>query len=340
MISTDELDQATSTSLHRAPTKEDFHTPGFIEKQEDEENAYLSKDDADALETVAEDVPAMEPMKVGQQPKDGSAGNLLEAAFVDTAYTWPPEEGQGKNAIELQASLSLIQEEPDDTSSVQTTQSLRQRMVIPSKPKPKRWWQCCRSSDAVAQQVYETQKREAVAARQEYHTQKQSKRKQKEREMRKKDRYNRVPEGILIYRLDTSTNKLTLMSSPHDRTDLETLIQEITITNVLPSPDKSRRGIILTDDNGHTHTLLACEQRTATAWIEAIHLMLAKQRNGGLFRSKVSFLLVFVVYGTNISTHTFLHRNPRPSGQRKDSKTMKSLSLKTSIWIWQTTPTD
>jgi hypothetical protein len=38
----------------------------------------------------------------------GTTGTIFEAAFVDPAYTWPPAEGQGKNAIELQASTALI----------------------------------------------------------------------------------------------------------------------------------------------------------------------------------------------------------------------------------------
>ena len=37
-----------------------------------------------------------------------SGGAILEAAFVDPAYAWPPVEGQGKNAIELQASTALM----------------------------------------------------------------------------------------------------------------------------------------------------------------------------------------------------------------------------------------
>lgn len=38
----------------------------------------------------------------------GVSGTILEAAFFDPAYSWPPAEGQGKNAIELQASTALM----------------------------------------------------------------------------------------------------------------------------------------------------------------------------------------------------------------------------------------
>ena len=43
-----------------------------------------------------------------QAPQYGSAGTILEAAFVDSAYDWPPPEGIGKNAIELQASVIVL----------------------------------------------------------------------------------------------------------------------------------------------------------------------------------------------------------------------------------------
>src|SRR5210317_1161364 len=40
--------------------------------------------------------------------RKGVSGTIFEAAFVDSAYSWPPAEGQGKNAIELQASTALM----------------------------------------------------------------------------------------------------------------------------------------------------------------------------------------------------------------------------------------
>mmetsp|Transcript_17398 Transcript_17398/g.43410 ORF Transcript_17398/g.43410 Transcript_17398/m.43410 type:complete len:199 (+) Transcript_17398:238-834(+) len=62
----------------------------------------------------------------------GSAGTILEAAFVDPAYQWPSPDGAGKNAIELQASVNIML---DDNESVKTTESQKERMTIPKNPR-------------------------------------------------------------------------------------------------------------------------------------------------------------------------------------------------------------
>jgi hypothetical protein len=209
-------------------------------------------------------------------------GTILEAAFVDPAYSWPPVEGEGKNAIELQASLDLLE---GDTISVGTTESMRQRMTTPTRPvivgNNKRWWQCCKAprDEAALEQVrdYEARKVAAKEARKAYAQLKKEKRKSKETALKKKQRYNRVPEGILIYRLDTSQQLLSLMSPPAQKTNLDLLVKEMTIASAKPSPDKSRRGIVLQGADGQEITLVACEQRTATAWLEAMQIMLAKE---------------------------------------------------------------
>lgn len=77
----------------------------------------------------------------------GTAGTILEAAFVDPAYEWPSPEGVGKNAIELQASINIML---DDNDSVKTTVSQKQRMTIPPNPavaKKKKvgWLSCCKT---------------------------------------------------------------------------------------------------------------------------------------------------------------------------------------------------
>ena len=220
-------------------------------------------------------------------PEDQYApwGTVLEAAFVDPAYQWPPAEGEGRNAIELQASISLL----DENDSVCTTDSQRKRMEIPPKPEAikKRWWKfCCQSNDAAIASLkdYEKAKKMALEARKAHHM----KKKIKEKEFRKRNKYNRVPEGILIYRLDTSNQVLTLMSPPHNNTDVENLVTEMVVTSARPSPDKSRRGMILTGMDGTKATLVACEQRTAIAWLEAIDLMLA---NKGRLGDNVSSIL-------------------------------------------------
>lgn len=219
-----------------------------------------------------------------------ASGTILEAAFVDSAYSWPPQDGQGKNAIELQASLALLQEDDDDDSTG-TTESMKERMRIPVRPdiEKGKWWQCCKSQDAVVvQQIkeYETNKVQAKAARQEYRNMKKDMTKQREKLKRKKEKYNRVPEGILIYRLDTSTRTIYLMSNPHSKTDMSQLVDEMVVAKAVPSPDKSRRGMVVTGTDGTEVTLVACEQRTAISWLESMNLMLAK-KNRGAFGKKV-----------------------------------------------------
>jgi hypothetical protein len=225
----------------------------------------------------------------------GSAGTILEAAFVDPAYEWPPPDGEGKNAIELQASVNLI----DDDDSVRTTESQKQRMTIPPKPSAADLngskgrcgglWNCCKSGgDAAILDLaeYENAKRAALQARKEHYAEKKARAKQ----LRMKSRYSRVPEGILIYRLDTATQTVSLMSEPHSKTDVNKLVQEMVVASARPSPDKSRRGMILTGVDGTSMSLVACEQRTAIAWLEAIDLMLAnKFRMGDKVRERIFF---------------------------------------------------
>lgn len=222
--------------------------------------------------------------------REESFGTILEAAFVDPAYQWPPPDGEGKNAIELQASITLL----DDNNSIKTTESQKERMTIPPKPKPivtktkQSWWKCCQSTDAamIDVQEYEEAKRKALQARKEHYLMK----KKRSKDLRKRDKYNRVPEGILIYQLDTSNQTLTLMSSPHEKTDLDTLVTEMVVAMARPSPNKSRRGMVLTGLDGTPVTLVACEQRTAIAWLEAMDLMLANENR---LANDVSFVIFF-----------------------------------------------
>lgn len=223
----------------------------------------------------------MPPPQEAAKQQYGSAGTILEAAFVDPAYDWPPPDGIGKNAIELQASVNLM----EDSDSVRTTESQKQRMTIPPKPtlegtKKSRWWNCCKSGgdEAIMSLAeYENSKRSALAARKEHYAEKKARAKAQ----RKKSRYNRVPEGILIYRLDTATQTISLMSEPHSKTDQSKLLTEMVVASARPSPDKSRRGMVLTGADGSSITLVACEQRTSIAWLEAIDLMLANKLRMG-----------------------------------------------------------
>lgn len=236
---------------------------------------------------------------------DFPTGTILEAAFVDPAYSWPPKDGEGRNAIELQASVLLLNDNnAGDDDSMATTETEKRRMRMPRKPKlqdegdappPKaRWWKCCRNNDAVvdtsnadALREYQERKIQAKEARKSHKLSKREKLRQKEKEYRRKNKYNSVPEGILVYRLDTSTAELSLMSQPHAETDLHNLIVEMKVAKARPNADKSRRGIDFEGEDGTIATLVACEQRTATAWLEAASIMLAKKDPKGFLGGKV-----------------------------------------------------
>ena len=191
-------------------------------------------------------------------------------------------DGEGKNAIELQASLMLLGDE--DMESVATSESLKRRLRVPKELKSVaatkgKWWHCCRNNDAVdakALRKYNERKAISDAAASEHASQKRNALRLREKQHRNKNRYARVPEGVLIYRLDTSTHELSLMSEPHSKSG--DFITEMTVVSAEPAGEKSRRGMLVTTSEGKKVTLVACEQRTATAWLEAMSLMLAKDQ--------------------------------------------------------------
>jgi hypothetical protein len=235
------------------------------------------------------------------QPKkatstNGIIGTILEAAFVDPAYGWPAVDGQGRNAIELQASASLMNHDSEDDpnadiESVQTTDSMKRRMKMPSLPKSNNGgWKallCCRKRYSSEEEMRQYQEAKALAqqARREHAMQKKERAKQRERQLRRSEKYNRVPEGILIYRLDTSTGQLQLVSNLHAKSSSDQIVTQCIVQSAEAAPDKNRRSIRITaiteeQAQPQTFTLTACEQRTATAWLEAITIMTAKKRNG------------------------------------------------------------
>jgi hypothetical protein len=255
------------------------------------------------METETENIPdEVDDIKV--------AGTVLEAAFVDPAYQWPPPDGQGKNAIELKASQSLMTELNDpNTEFDKETQTFRKKMpagqegvrhtkTVIEDQSYRGFW-CCKWN--VKEQVTENTKMERFAVdefgnvveaaeaapptrttpvAEEVATSPSPSRDDEEdiKAIRKASRYGKVPEGILIYRLNTTTRKLELLSQPHARTNLDTLVREMVIAKASPSSDKSRRGMKLEGEDGSKATLVACEQRTAIAWLEVLDMMLGKVR--------------------------------------------------------------
>jgi len=241
-----------------------------------------------------------------EEDSQAGAGTILEAAFVDPAYSWPPAEGMGKNAVELEATQKLL--EIDDNASIHTTDSEKARMRAPDPPMYKvttttetvstsrcGFLKCCKQEDATLSQAFtdgpgannkslkaehEAKKKSARNARKAYKARKRSSRKGKERSRREREKYARVPEGIFIYRLNTRDHSIQLMTEPSSLTDRDTLLTEMVIAGAFPSNDKSRRGIDLVGVDGSNATIVACDQRTAIAWLEGIDMMLGnKSRN-------------------------------------------------------------
>jgi hypothetical protein len=253
----------------------------------------------------------------------GISGTIFEAAFVDPAYTWPPAEGEGKNAIELQASTALMKKAAPndriddlDDDEVSLTPSMMssddegdgrsrgsrrsvQRNTTTTTTTKKGLFRCCTSteeqtitskpsdlveapskSSAYSNSSSRFRKKGTKAERRaERERRIIAKKKKRRREARARERYRRVPEGILIYRLDTSDRTITLVSGPSSNTDMSTLLKQMVVINARPSSDISRRGILLTGARGEIHTLVACEQRTAIAWLESMDMMLASKPN-------------------------------------------------------------
>ena len=277
-----------------------------------------------------------EPLDVAKQLVNGT---FLEAAFVDPAYSFPPVEGQGKNAIELRA--ATVQ---DDEKSDHTSESMKRAMIMPTKPtpktivKPKKKWGCCRNNDAVIETndprsedaTYKAAKDSALTAQQLHKVMK----KEKEREKRKEQRHERVPEGILIYKLDTANHTIELLSKPHSNTNMDTLLTSMIVASAIPSDDATRRGIVLTGIDGTTTTLVACEQRTAIAWMEAVDMMLGHKAKSKAVKAlatadgtKVSQLLFRMVSRFHKhqkhSIHTIiLSLTPFPFGRSIPSKSL------------------
>lgn len=244
------------------------------------------------------------------------AGTLLEAAFVDPAYHWPPPDGQGKNAIELKASQSLMRDLHNPNKQFdKETQSFVPKIKVNQnddhirglKPGQKgirhtktvvedqsyRGFWCCKWN--VKNQVQENLREDPFevdahgklidlqesASVEEKFAGQQSQDESgartvavEEKADRKEGQYGKVPEGILIYRLNTTTRRLELLSQPHNKTDTGRLVRDMVIVEASPSHEKSRRGMDLVGEDGTTTTLVACEQRTAIAWLEVLEMLL------------------------------------------------------------------
>mmetsp|Transcript_7226 Transcript_7226/g.7901 ORF Transcript_7226/g.7901 Transcript_7226/m.7901 type:complete len:733 (-) Transcript_7226:2260-4458(-) len=220
------------------------------------------------------------------------AGAILEGAFVDPAYHWPPADGEGKNAVELKASSKLLKNEDDADLAYPAVPKIKHKRKVVTETEIVTvgrcggFFSCCRSEEAVInthtldEPVDPTEKERLK--NEYFHKREIVKRKRKEKKMEKKEKekYNLVPEGVLVYRLDTAQKTITLCSAPSSNTSFKDVMTEMVIVDAVPSRATNRRGIMLTGDTGIKVEIVACEQRIATAWMEAINMMLGKDRNG------------------------------------------------------------
>lgn len=228
------------------------------------------------------------------------SGAIIEGAFVDPAYTWPPEEGVGKHAFEVVSKGTGSTEEDlayPEVPKIKARRRVITETEVVTTGRCGGLFKCCTSEEAVVNTHTETipeNEEEREKLKKDYLQKRdQVKQKRRERKAQKEaeanaasSKYANVPEGVLIYRLDTTNKSITLISAPNSNTDMKNLMTEMTVVDALPSRSSSRRGILLTGSNGETYEIVACEQRTATSWMETINMMLGKDRHG---MKKVSY---------------------------------------------------
>jgi hypothetical protein len=252
-----------------------------------------------------------------------STGTVLEAAFVDPAYQWPPPDGQGKNAIELKASQALMADLDDPTkefdketqrfftkkpgassSGVRPGQKGIKHSKTVLEDHSYRGFLCCKWN--VKNQVAEIHREDPFEVDQngriipmppgtppQEQANSAASPAKSDKQMRKESRYGKVPEGILIYRLNTTTRRLELLSQPHTNTNTKALVRDMIIASASPSNDKSRRGMDLVGTDGTRTTLVACEQRTAIAWLEVLDMMFGKGHSNVCCVVQYRYFLVY-----------------------------------------------
>lgn len=234
----------------------------------------------------------------GSEPEDAddfvpNSGTVLEAAFVDPAYA-----GNGSSSVDLQAPPSKLL-----TSSGVSNPSVRTRETVTTSRCG--LLQCCKNTEEqVVVKPYSelspnekailhsstTKMSEKDRARMIRAQEKAMRQAQRDRE-----RYNDVPDGLLIYRLDTHAHAISLVSAPSAKTNEKTLLMHMIVASAMPGPERTRKTIILTGVDGTRAVLTACEQRTAISWLEAIEMMLGNTGKGrSFFGRKVRRLQSFM----------------------------------------------
>ena len=220
-----------------------------------------------------------------------NSGTIMEAAFLDPAYAGR----KGDSEVELRASTALLTNvdpsyKPPQKLSVRTTETVTTSRCG--------FFQCCKKTEE--QVVVKDFDRLTEDEKQMLTHGKGLSKKEKARMIRAqekarrraeldREKYSKVPEGMLIYRLDTAAHTVSLVSPPSERTNMNTLVQHMVIAAASPGDDKSRRSIRITGEDGTTTVLTAVEQRTAIAWMEAIEMMLGNSGRGRRLFGRVSY---------------------------------------------------
>lgn len=277
-----------------------------------------------------------------------STGTILEGAFIDPAYQWPPSEGMGTNSLEV-----------IDTQNTQSTEfdNNDEDLKYPSVPKVKAkrrviteteitrvgrcggFFKCCASEDAVIHthtETVPTDPNEKERLKQEYLTQRSIvKQKRKDRRIKQMEdqKYTRVPDGVLVYRLDTVKEEITLISAPNSNTDMRSLMTKMKVVDAKASGNTNRKGILLTLDDGEVVEIVACEQRTATSWMEALNMMLGKD-GGGVKKVSSCGILLFdesdvIIMNDIIIYHSKYYRQSTLSSTLSSTLHHQNISLTT-----------
>lgn len=202
-----------------------------------------------------------------------SQGTILEAAFVDPAYSWPPEEGKGPNAVELQASNALMEEKKETKPEPEVPAPAPKATATSTK---KSSGGCCGGKSATTEAIVDNEEEMRKAREHEREAKAAAEAKALEEAQEREEKNTRVPEGVLIYKLDTLEHTIKLVSGVSSNTDMENLFEGMIVAAASSSNDAHRRGICLTSVDGEHATLVACDQRTAIAWLEAIEMMLTR----------------------------------------------------------------
>ena len=225
-----------------------------------------------------------------------NSGTVMEAAFLDPAYAGR----KGDDAeVELRASTALLSNvDPSHKASkkleVRTTETVTTSRCG--------FFQCCKKTEEQVvvkdfDSLTEDEKLmltngKGMCKKQKARMIKAQEKARRRAELDRKN-YGKVPEGILIYRLDTAAHTVSLVSPPTEKTNMNTLVQHMVIAAASPGADTSRRSIRITGEDGSTTVLTAVEQRTAIAWMEAIEMMLGNTGRGRRLFGRVSYFCSF-----------------------------------------------